>query len=105
LNDFLRDDTLLRVDNNDPWFADIVKFMASGYVPLGGEKRKLIYESRLHMWDEPYPFHICADSLLRRCIPSWEVNDILEMCHSSPMRKFGSVVLIGPLCTKMPRIS
>jgi hypothetical protein len=36
INDFLRDDTLLRVDHNDPWYADIVNFMASGYVPPGG---------------------------------------------------------------------
>jgi hypothetical protein len=83
INDFLRGDTLLRVDNNDPWYADIVNFMASGYVPPIGDKRKLIYESRLHMWDEPYLFCICADSFLRRCIPSWEVNGILERCHSS----------------------
>jgi hypothetical protein len=81
INDFLRDDTLLRVDRRDPWYACIVNFMASGYVPPGRDKRKLIYESRLHMWDDPYPFRICADSLLRRCVPSWEVNDILERCH------------------------
>jgi hypothetical protein len=36
INDFLRDDTLLRVDHSDPWYADIVNFMASGYVPPGG---------------------------------------------------------------------
>jgi hypothetical protein len=79
----LRDDTLLRVDHRDPWYADIVNFMASGYVPPGGGKRKLIYESRLHMWDDPYLFRICADGLLRRCVPSWEVNGILKRYHSS----------------------
>jgi hypothetical protein len=64
INDFLRDDTLLRVDRSDPWYANIVNFMASGYVPPGGDKRKLIYKSRLHMWDELYLFYICADGLL-----------------------------------------
>jgi hypothetical protein len=83
INDFLRDDTLLGVDHRDPWYADIVNFMASGYVPPRGNKRKLLYESRLHMWDEPYLFRICADGLLRCCVPSWEVNDILERCHLS----------------------
>jgi hypothetical protein len=67
INDFLRDDTLLRVHNNDPWYADIVNFIASGYAPPRGDKRKLIYESTLHMWDEPYLFRICADDLIRRC--------------------------------------
>jgi hypothetical protein len=114
INDLLRDDTLLRVDNKDPWHADIVNFMASGYVPPGGDKRKLIYKSGLHMWDDPYLFHICADGLLRCCIPSWKVKGIFERCHSSeygdtiehsvPMEKFGSVVSFGPPCTKMPRI-
>jgi hypothetical protein len=70
INDFLRDDTPLRVDHRDPWYVDIVNFMASGYVPPRGDKRKLIYESRLHMWDEPYLFRICADGLLRHCVPS-----------------------------------
>jgi hypothetical protein len=77
INDFLRDDTLFRVDHRDPWYADNVNFMASGYVPPRGDKRKLINESRLYMWDKPYLFRICADGLLRRCVPSWEVNDIL----------------------------
>jgi hypothetical protein len=83
INDFLRDDTVLRVDHRDPWYAYIINFMASGYVPPSEDKRKLMYESRLHMWDEPYLFRICADGLLRRCVPSWEVNGILERCHSS----------------------
>jgi hypothetical protein len=80
INDFLRDDTLVRVD---PWYADIVNFMSSRYVPPGEDKRKLVYESRLHMWDEPYLFRICVDSLLQHCVPSREVNGILERCHSS----------------------
>jgi hypothetical protein len=30
--------------------------MVSGYVPPGGDKRKLIQESHAHIWDEPYLF-------------------------------------------------
>jgi hypothetical protein len=86
MNEFLSHDTLLKVDRSDPWYADIVNFMTSGYVPPGGDKRKLTYESRLHMWDEPYLFRICADGLLRCCVPSWEVNGILKRCHSSEYR-------------------
>jgi hypothetical protein len=44
INDFLRDDTLVWVDNNDPWYADIVNFMASRYVPPEGDKRRIIRE-------------------------------------------------------------
>jgi hypothetical protein len=44
INDYLRDDTLLKVTSADPWYANIVNFMVSGYVPLGENKKKLAYE-------------------------------------------------------------
>ena len=33
INDFLRDDMLLRVMDSNPWYANIVNFVVSGYVP------------------------------------------------------------------------
>jgi hypothetical protein len=54
INDFLQDDMLLKVTGSDPWYANIVNFMVAGYVPPEENKRKLIYESRPHLWDEPY---------------------------------------------------
>ena len=39
--------------------------MVAGYVPPGENKRKLIYESRVHIWDEPYHFRVCFDNLLK----------------------------------------
>jgi hypothetical protein len=58
--------------------------MVAGYVPLGPDKRKLIYESRHHIWDEPYLFRVYSDGLLRRCVPAKEGIKIIERCHSSP---------------------
>jgi hypothetical protein len=58
--------------------------MVAGYIPLGGDKRKLIYESHLHKWDNPYLFKVCSDRLLRRCVPAEEGIIIIERCHSSP---------------------
>jgi hypothetical protein len=55
---------LYLISRSDPWYADIVNFMVTGYVPPGGDKRKLIYESRVHLWDDPYLFRICSDGLL-----------------------------------------
>jgi hypothetical protein len=37
INDSLRDDMLFQISRSDPWYADIVNFMVTGYVPLGGE--------------------------------------------------------------------
>ena len=39
INDFLRDDMLLKVTASHPWYANIVNFMVSGYVPQGRAKR------------------------------------------------------------------
>ena len=56
INDYLRDDTLFKITDSDPWYANIVNFIVVGYVPPGENKRKLIHESRFHLWDEPYLF-------------------------------------------------
>ena len=54
INDFLRDDMLLKVETSHPWYANIMNFMVSGYVPARENRKKLIYESRRHLWDAPY---------------------------------------------------
>jgi hypothetical protein len=84
INDFLRDDMLLKVRGYDPGYANIVNFMVAGYVPPGENKRKLIHESHLHLWNESYLYRVCADGLLRRCVSAKEAIKIIERCHSSP---------------------
>jgi pullulanase/glycogen debranching enzyme len=59
INDFLWDDMLLKVMASNPWYANIVNFMVSGYVPPGENKKKLAYESRCHLWDESYLYRVC----------------------------------------------
>jgi hypothetical protein len=58
--------------------------MVAGYVPPEENKRMLIYESHLHIWDPPYLFRVYSDGLLRRCVPAEEGIKIIERCHSSP---------------------
>jgi hypothetical protein len=53
INDFLHDDMLLKVTDSNPWYENIVNFMVSGYVPPGEIKKKLIFENRRHLWDDP----------------------------------------------------
>jgi hypothetical protein len=83
INDYLRDDTLLKVTSSSPWYANLVNFMVTGYIPPGEDKKRLIHLSRFHLWDDPYLFKVCADGLLRRCVPLCETRRILERCHSS----------------------
>ena len=42
INDFLQDDTLLKIIDSNPWYANIVNFLVAGYVPPGADKKKLI---------------------------------------------------------------
>ena len=78
INDFLRDDMLMKVMDSTPWYANIVNFVILGYVPPGENKKKLIYESRLHLWDDPYLYKVCSDGLLRRCVPATEGTRIIQ---------------------------
>ncbi len=49
INDYMRDDMLLKVTDFDPWYATIVNFMVAGHVPTGENKKRLIYESHKHL--------------------------------------------------------
>jgi hypothetical protein len=69
--------------------------MVSGYVPPGENKKKLQIQSRHHLWDDPYLWRICADGLLRRCVPTAEGIKIIEKCHAAP---YGGHY--GAFCTK-----
>jgi hypothetical protein len=84
INDFLHDDMLLRVTDSNLWYVNIVNFMVSGYVPPGKNKKKLQAESRCHLWDDPYLYKICADGLLRRCVPTAKGMQIIKKCHAAP---------------------
>jgi hypothetical protein len=115
INDFLRDDMLLKVMDSNPWYANIVNFMVSRYVPPGENKKKLIFESRRHLCDDPYLYRVCTDGLLRRCVPVAEGIQIIEKCHtqhtkatlehSGLKQKFGKVVSSGRQCMKTPENS
>jgi hypothetical protein len=84
INDYMRDDTLLKVSTTDPWYANIINYIVASYIPLGVHTKKIIRYSRLHLWDDPYLYWVCNDGLLRRGIPAFETWKIHEHCHSSP---------------------
>ena len=86
LNDFLRDDMLLKVTDSTPWYANIVNLMVAGYVPPEENKKKLIYESRRHLQDDSYLYRVCSDGLLRRCVPTAEAIQIIEKCYTAAYR-------------------
>ena len=64
INDYLRDDALLKVTDSGPWYANIVNYMVVGYAAPGEDKRKLKHQSCFHLWDDPYLYRFYHDGLL-----------------------------------------
>jgi hypothetical protein len=42
INDYMRDDTLLKVSTIDPWYINIINYIVVGYIPPGADKKKII---------------------------------------------------------------
>jgi hypothetical protein len=42
INDYMRDDTLLKVSTTDPWYANIVNYIVAGYIPPGADRKKIV---------------------------------------------------------------
>jgi hypothetical protein len=80
----MRDDSLLKVSTTDPWYTNIVNYIVASYISPGVDKKKIIRDNRLYLWDDPYLYRVCANGLLRRCIPAFDTWKILERYHSSP---------------------
>nr|GEZ31675.1 reverse transcriptase domain-containing protein [Tanacetum cinerariifolium] len=48
------------------------------------QKNKFFKDVKHYFWDNPFLFKICADQVIRRCVHSQEVVDILKACHNGP---------------------
>lgn len=69
-----------------PWFADFANFLACNILPEDltfQQRKKFLFDVRRYYWDKPYLYRLCADNVIRRCIPEAEMLHILEACHSS----------------------
>nr|GEX31485.1 reverse transcriptase domain-containing protein [Tanacetum cinerariifolium] len=70
-----------------PWFADFANFHAGNFIIKGTssqQKKKFFKDVRHYFWEDPYPFWVCADQIIRRCVHGQEANDILRACHEGP---------------------
>ncbi|GJY70788.1 reverse transcriptase domain-containing protein [Tanacetum coccineum] len=74
-------------DNNEPWYADYVNYIVEKVIPPKWtfEKRKIYFSQvKYYFWDEPNAFRLCPDNIMRRCVASDEISEILAHCHSGP---------------------
>jgi hypothetical protein len=49
INDYMRDDTLLKVSTTDPWYTNIINYIVAGYISPGADKKKIIRDRSLHL--------------------------------------------------------
>nr|GFB05266.1 reverse transcriptase domain-containing protein [Tanacetum cinerariifolium] len=76
-----------RGDPSTPWFADNTNYHTGNFIVKGmtsQQKNKFFKDVKHYFWDDPYPFKICADQIIRRCVAGQEAIDILKACHSGP---------------------
>lgn len=81
--DMFPDEQLLVVSST-PWFADIVNYLATGFLPphwSPQERRRFLHEVRMFSYDDPYLFKYCQDQIVRCCVPDSDQRRILEFCH------------------------
>ncbi|KAF8051256.1 hypothetical protein N665_1758s0005 [Sinapis alba] len=73
-------------DEKEPWYADLVNYLACGKEPLGLQgyaKKKFYKDVKRYFWDEPYLYILCRDQIYRRVVAEEEVEGILTHCHGS----------------------
>ncbi|XP_073061965.1 uncharacterized protein [Primulina eburnea] len=89
-NDIIRDsfpDEQLFEITNLPWYADFVNYLSIKFIPphfTYQQKKKFFSDLKYYLWEDPYLFRICADGIIRRCVPQEEVSEILLHCHAGP---------------------
>ncbi|XP_042394223.1 uncharacterized protein LOC121985044 [Zingiber officinale] len=85
IDDDFRDEQLLQLQGESPWYVDLVNFLVAHVYPKQfskAQKDKLKSDSKFYVWDDPYLWKFCSDQIIRRCIPDSEFQSVLTFCHS-----------------------
>jgi len=82
INDAFQDEHILALSSTFTlWYAYIAKFLFSELIHDGldvYQKKKFLRECRQYYWEEPFKFLIWADNIIQRCVPEYEVIQILK---------------------------
>jgi len=68
----------------EPWYADIINYLAMGQIPsewMKQDKYCFFTQVRLFFWEESYLFKYCPDQIIRRCVPEEEHRSVLTFFH------------------------
>ena len=84
-NDNFPDEQLYAIEvGNSPWYADFANYLAANVIPSDlsyQQKKKFFSDIKNYLWEDPYLYKICADQVIRRCVPEHEIEQILQHCH------------------------
>ncbi|GKF85524.1 reverse transcriptase domain-containing protein, partial [Tanacetum coccineum] len=90
INDEFPDEFLMSIKTDEeesPWFADFANYLVGGILRKGltyAQRCKFFSELKYYLWDEPYLFKACPDSMIRRCVHGSETQKNLDECHHGP---------------------
>ncbi|GJV36010.1 reverse transcriptase domain-containing protein [Tanacetum coccineum] len=79
----------VRETSEDPWYANYANFLVSKIIPHGLTyhlRKNFLSDVKHYIWDDPYLFKSCPDGIIRRCVFSKEIKEILAHCHTGPTR-------------------
>src|SRR5262249_15760907 len=78
-----------------PWFSDFANYLAARILPhdLTYQQRKKFFANvKYYIWEDPYLYKLCADQVIRRCVPESEMQGILRHCHDKATEgHFGAI--------------
>ena len=89
VNDEFPDKKLFSIEDKRavPWFADYVNYLVAKVVPPEfnyQQKKRFFAHLKHYYWEEPILYRHCADQVIRRCVPEYEMHSILHHCHTLP---------------------
>jgi len=83
INENFPDEPILAMCN-EPWYGDIVNYLATGQTPsdwLSQDRHHFFAQVRFFFEEEPSLFKYCPDHIIRRCHPGDEQRSVLAFCH------------------------
>ncbi|GLT29119.1 hypothetical protein SLA2020_040050 [Shorea laevis] len=90
INEEFPDEKLLSVQvKSIPWYADFANYLASNIHPHDlsyQQKKKFFSDVKHYFWEEPFLYKLCADQIIRKCVPEEKVASILHHCHNQEAR-------------------
>ena len=84
INEDFPDEHILAIFKK-PWYANIVKYLATGKIPIDWIKQEqycLFAQVWYFFWEEPYLFKYYPDQIIRRCITEEEQRSVLSFYHN-----------------------